>query len=82
MCRHRRAGSHQLRVRTPNFLRVAVVSATQGSQGQTASPNASKGIGAAIAKPLASEGAAVVVNHAASWRDADTVVAEIKDRNE
>ena len=38
---------------------------------------ASKGIGAAIAKALAAEGAAVVVNYAASRRDAETVVAEI-----
>ena len=38
---------------------------------------ASKGIGAAIAKALAAEGAAVVVNYASSRRDADTVVAEI-----
>ena len=38
---------------------------------------ASKGIGAAIAKALAAEGAAVVVNYAASRRDAEIVVAEI-----
>jgi 3-oxoacyl-[acyl-carrier protein] reductase len=38
---------------------------------------ASKGIGAAIAKQLAAEGAAVVVNYAASKDDADRVVAEI-----
>ena len=38
---------------------------------------ASKGIGAAIAKALAAEGAAVVVNYAASRRDAEMVVAEI-----
>jgi 3-oxoacyl-[acyl-carrier protein] reductase len=38
---------------------------------------ASKGIGAAIAKALAAEGAAVVVNYSSSRRDADTVVAEI-----
>jgi 3-oxoacyl-[acyl-carrier protein] reductase len=38
---------------------------------------ASKGIGAAIAKALATEGAVVVVNYAASRRDAETVVAEI-----
>ncbi len=39
---------------------------------------ASKGIGAGIAKSLASEGAAVVVNYASSKNDADHVVAEIK----
>ncbi len=39
---------------------------------------ASKGIGAAIAKHLAGEGAAVVVNYASSKEDADHVVAEIE----
>jgi 3-oxoacyl-[acyl-carrier protein] reductase len=39
---------------------------------------ASKGIGAAIAKDLASEGASVVVNYASSKEGADRVVAEIK----
>ncbi len=38
---------------------------------------ASKGIGAAIAKSLAAEGAAVVVNYASSKAGADAVVAEI-----
>src|SRR6476659_5873268 len=38
---------------------------------------ASKGIGAAIAKHLADEGAAVVVNYATSRQGADRVVAEI-----
>lgn len=38
---------------------------------------ASKGIGAAIAKALASEGAAVAVNYASSKEGADKVVAEI-----
>src|SRR6185436_1730058 len=38
---------------------------------------ASKGIGAAIAKALAAEGAAVVVNYASSRGDADRIVAEI-----
>ena len=38
---------------------------------------ASKGIGAAIAKNLAAEGAAVVVNYASSKTGADKVVAEI-----
>ncbi|WP_134087973.1 SDR family NAD(P)-dependent oxidoreductase [Olivibacter sp. XZL3] len=38
---------------------------------------ASKGIGAAIAKKLAAEGAAVVVNYGAAQADAETVVAEI-----
>src|SRR5438270_7923169 len=38
---------------------------------------ASKGIGAAITKQLADEGAAVVVNYASSKEDADRVVAEI-----
>src|SRR5207253_6680512 len=38
---------------------------------------ASKGIGAGIAKELAAEGAAVVVNYATSRADADRVVAEI-----
>ena len=41
---------------------------------------ASKGIGAAIAKALAAEGAAVVVNYVASRHDADTVVAEITSK--
>ena len=39
---------------------------------------ASKGIGAAIAKQFASEGASVVVNYATSKEGADRVVAEIK----
>ena len=38
---------------------------------------ASKGIGASIARSLAGEGAAVVVNYASSKKDADRVVAEI-----
>src|SRR3954454_2670890 len=38
---------------------------------------ASKGIGAAIARHLAAEGAAVVVNYASSKEEADRVVAEI-----
>jgi 3-oxoacyl-[acyl-carrier protein] reductase len=38
---------------------------------------ASKGIGAAIAKALAAEGASVVVNYASSKSGADTVVAAI-----
>lgn len=38
---------------------------------------ASKGIGAAIAKDLAKEGAAVIVNYSASQNAADQVVAEI-----
>src|SRR5437867_11451410 len=38
---------------------------------------ASKGIGASIAKHLAGEGAAVVVNYASSKEGADRVVAEI-----
>jgi 3-oxoacyl-[acyl-carrier protein] reductase len=40
---------------------------------------ASKGIGASIAKSLASEGAAVVVNYASSKKDADRVVGEITE---
>lgn len=40
---------------------------------------ASKGIGAAIAKSLAAEGASVVVNYASSKAGADAVVAAIKD---
>jgi 3-oxoacyl-[acyl-carrier protein] reductase len=39
---------------------------------------ASKGIGAGVAKGLAEEGAAVVVNYASSKEGADKVVAEIK----
>jgi len=40
---------------------------------------ASKGIGAAIAKQLAAEGAAVVVNYASSKEGADRVVSEISN---
>jgi 3-oxoacyl-[acyl-carrier protein] reductase len=42
---------------------------------------ASKGIGAGIAKHLAAEGAAVVVNYASSKQDADRVVDEIAKRS-
>ncbi len=41
---------------------------------------ASKGIGAGIAKGLAAEGAAVVVNYASSKEGADRVVAEIRGK--
>src|SRR3954464_5207006 len=41
---------------------------------------ASKGIGASIARHLAAEGAAVVVNYSSSKEDADRVVAEITGR--
>jgi NAD(P)-dependent dehydrogenase (short-subunit alcohol dehydrogenase family) len=41
---------------------------------------ASKGIGASVAKHLAAEGAAVVVNYALSKEGADEVVAEIADK--
>jgi 3-oxoacyl-[acyl-carrier protein] reductase len=41
---------------------------------------ASKGIGAGIAKELAAEGAAVVVNYSSSKQDADRVVDEISKR--
>jgi len=41
---------------------------------------ASKGIGASIAKQLADEGAAVVVNYASSKEGADRVVAEISGK--
>ena len=41
---------------------------------------ASKGIGAGIAKSLAAEGAAVVVNYASSKDGADRVVAEINEK--
>src|SRR5256886_12133842 len=39
---------------------------------------ASKGIGAAIAKQLAAEGAAVVVNYSSSKESAERVVSEVK----
>ncbi len=42
---------------------------------------ASKGIGASIAKHLADEGAAVVVNYASSKQGADRVVAEITEKD-
>ena len=42
---------------------------------------ASKGIGAAIAKELAAEGASVVINYASAKQDADRVVDEISKAN-
>jgi 3-oxoacyl-[acyl-carrier protein] reductase len=42
---------------------------------------ASKGIGAAIAKHLAAEGATVVANYSSSKEGADRVVAEITKQN-
>ena len=42
---------------------------------------ASKGIGAAIAKEFAAEGASVVVNYASAKQDADRVVDEISKAN-
>ena len=42
---------------------------------------ASKGIGAGIAKQLAADGAAVVVNYASSKQDADKVVDAISKRD-
>jgi 3-oxoacyl-[acyl-carrier protein] reductase len=42
---------------------------------------ASKGIGAAIAKELAAEGASVVINYASAKEDADRVVDEISKAN-
>src|SRR5437879_3636279 len=41
---------------------------------------ASKGIGAAIAKEFAAEGAAVIVNYASAKEDADRIVDEITKR--
>ena len=41
---------------------------------------ASKGIGAGIAKALAAEGAAVVVNYSSSKEGADRIVADIKSK--
>src|SRR5262245_16784915 len=41
---------------------------------------ASKGIGAAIAKELAQQGAAVVVNYSSSKEAAERVVSEIRQR--
>ena len=41
---------------------------------------AAKGIGAEIARDLAAEGAAVVVNYGTSRADADRVVAEIAEK--
>src|SRR5690242_8620319 len=41
---------------------------------------ASKGIGAAIARQLAAEGAAVVVNYSSSKADGEKVAAEIAER--
>ncbi|MGA3250033.1 MAG: SDR family NAD(P)-dependent oxidoreductase, partial [Paraburkholderia sp.] len=39
---------------------------------------ASRGIGAAVARRLASDGFAVVVNYASSSREADALVAELQ----
>jgi 3-oxoacyl-[acyl-carrier protein] reductase len=57
------------------------MSANRKLQGKVAVvTGGSKGIGAAIAKALAAEGAAVVVNYASSREGADRVVAEIASK--
>ena len=54
------------------------INSTQKLNGKVAVvTGASKGIGASIAKHLAAEGAAVVVNYASSKAGADKVVNEI-----
>ncbi|MCI0627669.1 MAG: glucose 1-dehydrogenase [Acidobacteria bacterium] len=66
--RNRQEGEQHEESRTIESGKVAIV--TGGS----------KGIGAAIAKHLADEGAAVVVNYASSKEGADRVVAEISGK--
>src|SRR5207248_1264397 len=76
-----RSQSSEIRGQKPTMVRTIHRSKamSQKLEGKVAVvTGASKGIGAAIAKHLAQEGAAVVVNYASSKQGADRVVAEIK----
>src|SRR6266478_4792127 len=74
--------SSRATARTNNFIEInGATDMSKKLEGKVAVvTGASKGIGAGIAKALAEEGAAVVVNYASSREGADRVVAELKSK--